>query len=137
MNKLLHQQLDELLTNSPAISSDLECESALRVGAATLCHAAPNQITATTVVCNLKDADFGRFESLVQDVADDYGLEASIQWHAGAYSVRFTPHRLAPIVEAEGKVSTMLDLVFVLITIAFFAVALAYAAACDRGIGAS
>jgi hypothetical protein len=31
----------------------------------------------------------------------------------------------------------MLDVVFVLITIAFFAVTLAYAAACDRGIGAS
>jgi hypothetical protein len=31
----------------------------------------------------------------------------------------------------------MLDVVFVLITIAFFAVALGYAAACDRGLGAA
>ena len=31
----------------------------------------------------------------------------------------------------------MLDLLFVLITIAFFAASLGYAAACDRGIGAS
>lgn len=31
----------------------------------------------------------------------------------------------------------MLDLVFVLITVAFFAAALGYAAACDRGIGAT
>jgi hypothetical protein len=31
----------------------------------------------------------------------------------------------------------MLDLAFVLITIAFFAVSLGYAAACDRGLGAS
>jgi hypothetical protein len=30
----------------------------------------------------------------------------------------------------------MLDVVFVLITIAFFAVSLGYAAACDRGLGA-
>ena len=31
----------------------------------------------------------------------------------------------------------MLDLAFVLITIAFFAIALGYATACDRGIGAN
>jgi hypothetical protein len=31
----------------------------------------------------------------------------------------------------------MLDLAFVLITIAFFALSLGYAAACDRGIGAN
>jgi hypothetical protein len=30
----------------------------------------------------------------------------------------------------------MLDFVFVAITVAFFAIALGYAAACDRGIGA-
>ncbi len=31
----------------------------------------------------------------------------------------------------------MLDVVFVLITIAFFAVSLGYAVACDRGLGAA
>jgi hypothetical protein len=31
----------------------------------------------------------------------------------------------------------MLDVVFILVTVMFFAVALAYAAACDRGIGAT
>ncbi len=31
----------------------------------------------------------------------------------------------------------MLDVVYVAITVAFFAIALAYANACDRGIGAS
>jgi hypothetical protein len=31
----------------------------------------------------------------------------------------------------------VLDLVFVAITVGFFAVALGYAAACDRGIGAT
>jgi hypothetical protein len=31
----------------------------------------------------------------------------------------------------------MLDLLFMLITIAFFTVSLGYAAACDRGLGAS
>jgi hypothetical protein len=90
MNKLLNQQLDELLTNSAVTSTDLECESALRVGAATLCRA-PNEITATTVVCNVADADFVIFDSLVQDITDEYGLEAIIKWQPGGYSVRFTP----------------------------------------------
>jgi hypothetical protein len=31
----------------------------------------------------------------------------------------------------------MLDVVFILITVAFFAASLAYAAACDRGVGAT
>jgi len=31
----------------------------------------------------------------------------------------------------------MLDLVFIVVTIAFFAVSLGYVAACDRGIGAT
>jgi hypothetical protein len=31
----------------------------------------------------------------------------------------------------------MLDLIFIAITVAFFAVALGYAAACNRGIGVS
>jgi hypothetical protein len=31
----------------------------------------------------------------------------------------------------------MLDLVFVVVTVVFFAVALGYAAACDRGLGAT
>lgn len=31
----------------------------------------------------------------------------------------------------------MLDLVYVLITVAFFALSLGYASACDRGVGAS
>jgi hypothetical protein len=96
MNKLLNQQLDELLTDSCVTSTDLECENALRVGAATLCGAAAGGITATTVVCNLADAAFDTFESLVQDIADDYGLEASMKWQAGAYAVRFTLPQLAP-----------------------------------------
>jgi hypothetical protein len=33
--------------------------------------------------------------------------------------------------------TAMLDVAFILITVAFFAVSLAYTAACDRGIGAN
>ncbi len=92
MNKLLNQQLAEVLTGAGfRPRSRLNCEGALRVGAGTLCRAAPGEITATTVVCDLPGADLDTFEWLVQDIADEYGLEANIQQQqAGSYSVRFT-----------------------------------------------
>ena len=98
MNKLLNQQLDEVLTNS-SLRARLNCEGALRVGAGTLCRAAAGEITATTVVCDVQGADLDSLESLVEDIADEYGLEASIQQRPGSYSVRFTCARVtaAPI----------------------------------------
>ncbi len=93
MNNLLNQQLDELLTGSQLRGPKLQCESALRVGAATLCRAAPSEITATTVECNLEGANLDTFASLVQEIADEYGLEASVHQHnqqQAACSVRFT-----------------------------------------------
>ncbi len=100
MNKLLNQQLAEVLTGAGFRSqSHLKCEGALRVGAGTLCRAAPGEITATTVVCDLQGADLDTFESLVQDIADEYGLEAGILQRAGSYSVRFTcpPLTVVPV----------------------------------------
>ncbi len=90
MNNLLNQQLDELLTNARIPSTNLRCEGALRVGAATLYRAAPHEITATTVVCDLEGADMHTFQSLIQEIADDYGLDAGIQQQLGSCSVRFT-----------------------------------------------
>jgi len=106
MNKLLNRQLDELLTNSRIPSTNLRCESALRVGAATIGRATTSEIAATTVVCDLQDADLDTFESLVQEIADEYCLEASIQQQQQhcAYSVRFTwplPSVSARDVQAE------------------------------------
>jgi len=89
MNTLLQQQLDELLARS-ARQATLECERALRVGAATLRLAPHGEITATTVVCNIVDDDVDAVESLASDIADEYGLAASIQHQPGSYSVRFT-----------------------------------------------
>lgn len=89
MNTLLNQQLDELLSKSTF--GKLKCESALRVSAATLYRAAADEITATTVVCDLEAADSDSFELLVQEIADEYGLEATIrQRQPGSASVRFT-----------------------------------------------
>jgi hypothetical protein len=89
MNTLLQHQLNELLTDI-STRSKLKCESALRVGAATLCRGKPGQITATTVVCDISADDLEAFGLLVADIADEYGLEASIRQQPGSCSVRFT-----------------------------------------------
>ena len=90
MNNLLKEQLDEVLSKS-ASGATLEYERALRVGAETLCRARAGEITATTVVCNIADDAIDAVESLVADIADEYGLEACIRrQQPGSYSVRFT-----------------------------------------------
>jgi hypothetical protein len=90
MNNLLKEQLDEVLSKS-ASGATLEYERALRVGAETLCRARAGEITATTVVCNIPDDEIHAVESLVDDIADEYGLEACIRWQQpGSFSVRFT-----------------------------------------------
>jgi hypothetical protein len=109
MNKLLTQQLDELLANSSA--TDLKCESALRIGAATLCHAAPTEITAARVMCDLADSDVSAFEVLVQKIADEYGLDACIEQQPSSYAVRFTwppVPALEPIPEEKSLLARLL-----------------------------
>ena len=107
MNILLKQQLDELLARCNS-DTDLQCERALRVGAATLRRAAPNEITATTVVCTLARSNLGTLEALVQDIADEYGVDASIQKQAGSYSVRFAcPQLPVPSETANGRKSVL------------------------------
>ena len=98
MNNLLQEQLHEVLTKS-ANSAALECERALRVGAATLYRARLGEVTATTVVCNLAKDEIDAVESLAAEVADEYGLEASIQeQQSGSYSVRFSwPQAYEPV----------------------------------------
>jgi hypothetical protein len=106
MNKLLNQQLAEVLTGAGfRAKSGLKCEGVLRVGAGTLCRAAPGEITATTVVCDLQGAAVDTFEWLVQDIADEYGLDAGIQQQrTGSYSVRFTCPRPPELpVDSLGK----------------------------------
>jgi hypothetical protein len=98
MNSLLSQQLDELLNTSSNPATDLQCEGALRVGAATLRRGAPSDISATTVVCTLSDSYLGILDWLVQEIADEYEVNASIQEQSGSCSVRFTlPQSAVPI----------------------------------------
>jgi len=108
MNKLLNQQLDELLTTSTS-QANLKCEGALRVGAATLCRALPTEITATTVLCLTGGADADAFRSVVQDIADEFGLDATIrqqQEQQASCSVRFT-RPLLPIVTPNAGTSLL------------------------------
>ena len=75
--------------STPARPAELGCESALRTGAATLCNGA-GRITATTVVCEVDYAELNVLECLVADIADEFGVCASIREASGAYAVRFS-----------------------------------------------
>lgn len=89
MNNFLHQQLEELLSNTPD-STGLGFENALRAGAATLRRAAASPITATTVVCDVPGDEIEQFLLVAADIATEYGLDASVRHNAGSYSVRFS-----------------------------------------------
>ncbi len=90
MNKLLDEQIHEILrrSNGRAFS---ERERALRVAAATLWRGLSGAITATTVVCDVADGQFDAVVTLVADIAEEYGVDASIQQQQGCCSVRFRP----------------------------------------------
>jgi hypothetical protein len=103
MNKLLNQQLDELFANSPIANTKLGLEGVLRVGAGTLSRAAHGEITATTVVCDVRGADVEEFECLVQDIADEFGLDVRIQQQPCSWSVRFTRRHPAFIPIETGR----------------------------------
>jgi hypothetical protein len=45
---------------------------------------------ATTVVGVLGRDDVSAFRALVREIADDYGLDASVTLNVGSFSVRFT-----------------------------------------------
>jgi hypothetical protein len=89
MNRLLAQQLDELL-NAPGERYGFAWESALRVGAATLMRAVGDEITSTTVVGVLGNDDQMAFEALVADLANEFGLDVTIRQNDGSFSVRFS-----------------------------------------------
>ena len=89
MNNLLCQQLDELLAKSETRRHG-KPESALRVSAAMLRRRTSSEVTATTVVCRAAGEDLEALESLVTDISEEYGLNASIRAQSGSVSVRFT-----------------------------------------------
>jgi hypothetical protein len=83
------EQVEELLARSD-VGRGLACESALRIGAATVRRAAAADVTAATVVCDVAVEDIDVLEALVGNIADQYDLEACILSNSGSFSVRFT-----------------------------------------------
>ena len=52
MTILLHQYIDDVPTEATGRAM-VECATALRMGAATLCREAPGAITSTTIICDV------------------------------------------------------------------------------------
>ena len=91
MNQVLVEQLNEIL-DKPAGQNlpTLKCESQLRVAAATLRHARPGEITATTVVGVLGRDDVDAFNRLVAEIGAESDLDTDVRLHVGSYAVRFS-----------------------------------------------
>jgi hypothetical protein len=89
MTPVLTRQLDDIL-GRPDARPTLKCESQLRVAAATLRHARPGEITATTVVGVLGRDDQDAFNTLLAEIASEHDLDARVRLHVGSYAVRFS-----------------------------------------------
>jgi hypothetical protein len=68
----------------------LECERQLRIAAAMLAREPAGEISATTVVGELRPDEERRFEGLVAEIADEYALDATLRLGGGSFSVRFS-----------------------------------------------
>jgi hypothetical protein len=100
MNELLAKQLDDVLAEPARLST----EAQLHVAAATLARAAPDEITATTVVGVLGADDRSAFEALVHEIADELELDATIRLRVGSFSVRFS--RRVPVAATAPRPAT-------------------------------
>ena len=55
-------------------------------------RAAPDEIPATTVIGVLGADDMPAFRSLIADIGEEFGVDASIRLHVRSFSVRFAHH---------------------------------------------
>src|SRR5215216_1523249 len=88
LNPTLALQVTDILAG-PARSEHAR-QGALVVAARMLCDASEYATTATTVVGVLGRDDAAEFRSLVQDIAEEFGLDASVTLKTGSFSVRFS-----------------------------------------------
>jgi hypothetical protein len=88
LNPTLALQVADILAE-PA-HPELACQGALVVAARMLSEASEYAMTATTVVGVLGRDDAEEFRSLVQDIAEEFDLDASITLKTGSFSVRFS-----------------------------------------------
>jgi len=89
MNPALLREVNTIL-RQPAAPVRLNAEGPLVVAASMLRSAAPHEMTATTVVGVLGRDDVDAFRSLVADISEEYGLEATVKVQVGSFSVRFS-----------------------------------------------
>jgi hypothetical protein len=74
---------------APPARAGLASETPLRVAAATLSNSAPGDISATTVVGIVGADDVAALQGLVDEIAHELDLHASVRIHVGSFSVRF------------------------------------------------
>jgi len=95
MTQVLTHEFAELL-RTPAHGIAPTSEDALRVAAGTLSRAAPDMITATTVVVNVGPDDLDALQRLVVDIAEEDQLDVVVRPHVGWCAVRFARRGRAP-----------------------------------------
>jgi hypothetical protein len=83
-----------LLRTQPFTADGLASANSLRAACIALYQTPVELMAATTVVGVVgRDAgEIGTFRTLVQDLADEYGLDATLEINIGSFSVRFTRH---------------------------------------------
>jgi hypothetical protein len=89
MNPALQHEI-ETIFQLPAAPAKLKAAAPLEVASRMLSSAAPHEMTATTVVGVLGRDDADAFQSLVADIGEEYGLDATVKIRAGSFSVRFS-----------------------------------------------
>ena len=91
MNQLLARQIEEAVHTSEVQEGiGLGCEDLLRVAAATLAHARPDDVSAVTVVGRFGQDEVCAIEALVADVAAEYGVDYRMRHYPTSFSVRFS-----------------------------------------------
>ncbi|SRR6266511_564841 len=88
LNPTLALQVTDILARSAR--PEPAWYGALVVAARMLSDASEYATTATTVVGVLGHDDAEEFESLVQNIAEEFGLDTSVRLKLGSFSVRFS-----------------------------------------------
>ena len=86
---LVHRHVSEIVTAARPLEA-LTCEPSLRVAAAAVGHASAQQITATEVVSTLGSDDPIQIETLVDQLATEFGVHAELRTRGNSFSVRFS-----------------------------------------------
>ena len=89
MNPALQREI-ETIFQVPSASAKLKAAAPLEVASRMLSSAAAHAMTATTVVGVLGLDDADAFRSLVSDISEECGLDATVKIQQGSYSVRFS-----------------------------------------------